>query len=684
VQDYPRLANLQGFTKSWQAATFGRYGLVLPRFAPKSPAAAAAVRALKAKSRGTKVLLYLESLSVDVPGFNGMSIYPGWWLTLAGTTLSAPLDASSTTVPVANASIINANLGSNADVLVDGESMHVTGVNVSAGTLTVQRGYYSSATAHSAGARLAAHATKWPGSWMLNLSPYCPVNPSTGQSWSSYLAQQAQADLAAAPWDGVYYDDSNSSIANLSGGQVDANNDNVADGGDGPSGTGWKDGASALYAQTHALASTAQLIGNGAIYPTSSGREMEHFPYYDNGWATAFGTYLNLAGPAGSGPDTVVNADTNNTGTQSLQSMRFNLGTTLMGNGYYYYDGGTQQHGQTWWYDEYDGGMGSSLSGAVSASQTSLALAAGTGSRFRVGDVVRVPESTYIAYNSGSTDDEQMLVQGVSGDTLTVQRGYNGTLAAAHVAGTKVLTAAQIAAGQGWLGQPLGPATSLSSGGASQLQNGDFESTGSGWLTPWQLGVSAPAAASIGQDAGTAATGAASARITVSQAAPSAAWDVQLSQGGLSLVAGTTYSLSFWAKGSAGQPVMASVQQTVSPYAGRAKQWYTLTGSWQQYNLTFTAPSTEGSIGVVFNLATASGTIWLDGARFTVGDPNLWRRDFTHGTVLLNGTATTQTVQLGAGYRRIAGTQDPGTNSGAAASGVSIPPQDALLLVKTG
>src|SRR5581483_7292704 len=125
----------------------------------------------------------------------------------------------------------------------------------------------------------------------------------------------------------------------------------------------------------------------------------------------------------------------------------FNLGTDLMGNGYYVYDYGTLAHGQTWWYDEYDNGAGSSLTSQISSSQTTIPLASGTGNRFQVGDVVRVPESRYDTSQAGAQDDEQMLVTAVSGDILSVQRGYNGTLAAAHPALTKVLTQAQIASG---------------------------------------------------------------------------------------------------------------------------------------------------------------------------------------------------------------------------------------------
>jgi len=64
------------------------------------------------------------------------------------------------------------------------------------------------------------------------------------------------------------------------------------------------------------------------------------------------------------------------------------------------------------------------------------------------------------------------------------------------------------------------------------------------------------------------------------------------------------------------------------------------------------------------------------------GDANIWRRDFTGGTALLNGTDATQTVELGPGYRHIPGTQDPIINNGTSATSVTLAPHDAVLLVK--
>jgi Carbohydrate binding domain/Hypothetical glycosyl hydrolase family 15 len=676
VQDYPRIASLYSFSSSTQVSALARYGQIVGVL---SDASNGALQALKAQSPATRATFYVDTSAVDVPGFDGLSIYPGWWLTLAGTTLAAPLDASSTSVQVANAAIISANLSTSPDLLVDGESMHVLSVNAAANTLSVQRGYNSIATAHNAGARIAAHASNWPGAWMLNLTPYCPTNPATGQTWAGYLAQQVKNDLAAAPWDGVFYDNANASWATLLNGQLDANNDNVADGGNGPSGTGWSAGEIGLFAQTRLLAPAATIESNGGYYAgASNGQEMEHFPYYANGWSSALSSYLQVAGPTVPGATSIINADTNNTGSQDLQSMRFNLGTALLGNGYYAYDYGTQNHGQTWWYDEYDNGAGSSLSASIGATQTIVPLAAGSGVKFKVGDVVRVPDG------GNGHDDEQMLVIAISGDVLAVQRGYNGSAPATHDQLAKVFTQVQLAAGQGWLGQPLGPATSLSSGGASTLANNGFEQAAMNQLSGWQFSAGGPVSIAVSQDSSTAQTGLASARVAVYRAAPGASWDATLTQGAQSITAGASYTFSFWAKGTAGESIGASVQQDAAPWTGFTSQTFGLTGSWQQYSASFTAPATISPVRIQFNLAQAAGTIWIDNTTFQQGNPNIWRRDFTHGTVLVNGTGTPQTVTLPAGYRRIAGTQSPAINNGAPVTSVTLAPQDAILLVKVG
>lgn len=675
---YPRIANLYAFKDASQASTFSRYGLVV---APLS--AASSVAALKAQGTGTRALLYLDSYQVNVHAswnnlsYDGFDIYPGWWLTLAGTTLAAPIDSATTSVTVADAAPISAFFPSHPDILIDGESIHV--LSISGNTLTVQRGYWSTATTHAAGTRVATHSSSWTGMWDLNVSASCPQNPTTGQTWAQYLAVQAVRDLTVAPWDGVFYDVTNTSQAGSENGQIDANNDNVADGGNGLSGNGWATGEAQLFTLSRSLMPHALLEGNGGAYTETTGLEFENAPHWEGGWPSLQTAYLQMSGATAPAPSSIINPDTSSTsGVQNYRTMRYGLGTALLGNGYYAYDGGVNLHGQTWWYDEYDNGAGSSLASAVTASSATLTVAPGTSGKFLVGDVVRVPLYSTSA-NGLNLDDEQMRITAISGDTLTVQRGYNGSIASPHEAGTKVATGAQLAAGRGWLGQPVAPASPLALQTPNLVSNGDFESGTVGWT----LDNTSPAADTLSLDTTTVASGTASARIEVTQVAPAPPRDVALHSNVGAVVGGQTYTLSYWIKGSAGQTVQAALQQNVSLWTTRAFQQVVLTGQWQHYLLTFTAPTSESDLKAQFNLAGSAGTVWIDGVALQEGDANVWRRDFTNGIVLVNGTASPQSVVVGEGYRRIAGTQDTLTNSGVAMTSVTIPSQDAILLVRS-
>jgi hypothetical protein len=95
------------------------------------------------------------------------------------------------------------------------------------------------------------------------------------------------------------------------------------------------------------------------------------------------------------------------------------------------------------------------------------------------------------------------------------------------------------------------------------------------------------------------------------------------------------------------------------------------------------ATASETAVKMALNLGASAGTVWLDNVQLQEGDSNLWQRNFTHGMVLLNATNSARTVGVAPGYRRIAGTQAPAIDNGAAVTVTSIPAQDALLLVKT-
>ncbi|MBI3627036.1 hypothetical protein HY224_03250 [Candidatus Uhrbacteria bacterium] len=71
--------------------------------------------------------------------------------------------------------------------------------------------------------------------------------------------------------------------------------------------------------------------------------------------------------------------------------------------------------------------------------------------------------------------------------------------------------------------------------------------------------------------------------------------------------------------------------------------------------------------------AAASGGGFADG---------LWRRDFEKGIVFLNSTDKTQVVDLDGEYEKLHGTQDPVTNNGTITDSVTIPPKDAIMLLR--
>jgi len=159
--------------------------------------------------------------------------------------------------------------------------------------------------------------------------------------------------------------------------------------------------------------------------------------------------------------------------------------------------------------------------------------------------------------------------------------------------------------------------TAATSSTANLLRNGSFDATGTGWLSPWTFRNTG---GSIAQDTSVKTQGAASARVTVTAASTSYHL-VQLRQGGIPLVAGKTYTIDFWAKASAARNVEVLLQHVASPYTVRFRRTVTLTTSWQRYVLSYTAPMSDPNVQLAFNLAQATGQVWLDGASVT--DTNL-------------------------------------------------------------
>ena len=93
------------------------------------------------------------------------------------------------------------------------------------------------------------------------------------------------------------------------------------------------------------------------ISPYVNGRMFESFPTPwegDGSWAYVMNSYLRLEKQVGYAPLFIVNGNTNNQGNNAdYAKLRFGLASTLLGDGYFSFDYGTESHAQFWEYDEY-------------------------------------------------------------------------------------------------------------------------------------------------------------------------------------------------------------------------------------------------------------------------------------------------------------------------------------------
>lgn len=212
------------------------------------------------------------------------------------------------------------------------------------------------------------------------------------------------------------------------------------------------------------------------------------------------------------------------------------------------------------------------------------------------------------------------------------------------------------------LGYPLGPAVREPLGvtsTANRIDNGSFEEPLEG---AWSLYVntSVGCAATAARDSSEAMDGRASALITITSAGQRTDWHVDFAQRNLSLVGGVRYDLSFWAKADVTRPMGLASQKGSPDWRNYGlSRTVTLSTEWRQYLVSFEANETTNESRIQFFMGAQTGRVWLDDVRLVDHPPDVFRREFTNGVVLLNGTRERQTVKLGPGYNRLRGEQAP-------------------------
>lgn len=210
----------------------------------------------------------------------------------------------------------------------------------------------------------------WQGTNMLNVGQV-----SAGQDWNEFLPSFVkQKIISTGLWDGVFYDNIFADISWFNGGNLDVNVDGVKDSAAAMN-TAWRNGnIKILSTSANDFGSQYLVMANANNIPFSytknlNGFMTESFPGFYNSsagvWAASMKAYTSVSNLRQ--PEVmVINANMNNTwDSANYRRMRFSLGSALLGDGYFSFDYGTENHGQTWWYDEYDTVLGKAVSAPV-------------------------------------------------------------------------------------------------------------------------------------------------------------------------------------------------------------------------------------------------------------------------------------------------------------------------------
>jgi len=202
----------------------------------------------------------------------------------------------------------------------------------------------------------------WPGNYSFNLTKYCP--DYNGQKFNEFLPKFVKRELmSTGKWDGVFYDNVLDKISVTNNNKVDIDNDYKIDNASWAD-SAWREGMLTLLKNTRDILGKNKIIlVNSSSYTKNyiNGRLYETWPDpWQGGWSGNMQDYSHLESNLNHYPQIIIlNPNTDNTGNNlDYRKIRFGLTSALQGNGYFAFDYGTQDHSQTWYYDEYDIDLG--------------------------------------------------------------------------------------------------------------------------------------------------------------------------------------------------------------------------------------------------------------------------------------------------------------------------------------
>lgn len=562
---------------------------------------------------------------------SGCNVYAGHWLYQAGTTLKKAVNTSATTLPVADATrfqvgeyivIYDAPAGS----FKNAEHAKITGRNTSNHSITVARGFKSAKTQHSAGSIVAQHVNGQSGSklnWAYNISTQSPKD-SNGRTFAQaaleFIKNNYSKDSKGAKTSVKVsgFLFDSDFYSVLKTKKADVNNDLKTDHGKDANGTNWW------------------------------GMGLENF--YQSVRNAFPGKYVitghQLARSFNSSHGTQMEGWPQSNGFHSVVPEYKTLNSELANYRYYMHH----------------------ISKGPAATHV----------------LTKTPTLTYRDGTSAATDRPFRFALGMG----LLDDGYFGSQnAPAHPDvwydefsvitdkssssyGTAVRSSeAAIRKNMGWLGKPLGGYTriynsSAFSPAASLISPGTFDSDINGWSGD---------NVSISRNTANAMDGSSSLMAGKHTRYQSELSNARIKGPAASLTKSNWYTLVFSATSSAPREIKANV--------GGYGERFLIGNTWRRYVMAFQAPA-SGSSRIAFTVGDENTNVWFDSVYLFKGNPNVFRRDFENGIIVVNGTGASTTVDLGGTFQRIKGTQSPSINNGQNLSKLSLSAWDAGILLR--
>lgn len=211
----------------------------------------------------------------------------------------------------------------------------------------------------------------WGGTQELNITD--GAGQVNGQRWNDFLPEFVSREIISTGlWDGVFFDNVWPSLSWLNNGNLDINRDGKAES-KAEMDRAWVSGNKKILGRLHELIGDDYIImANSHAFadyqPYLNGIMLESFPASweaDGTWSGSMRSYTNVRNFKE--PKTmVISANTNNTwAMDNYRKLRFSLGSALLGDGFFSFDYGVNDHSQTWWYDEYEANLGKPISAPV-------------------------------------------------------------------------------------------------------------------------------------------------------------------------------------------------------------------------------------------------------------------------------------------------------------------------------